>query len=51
MTANLQDDPKVIPKFIEKWEDGYDHVYGIVKSRPGKSIIRKINLLCLQINK
>lgn len=43
MTANLQDDPKVIPKFIEKWEDGYDHVYGIVKSRPGKSIIRKIN--------
>lgn len=43
MTANLQDDPKVIPRFISKWEDGYDHVYGIVKSRPGKSIIRKIN--------
>ena len=43
MTANLQDDPKTIPKFIEKWEQGYDHVYGIVKSRPGKSIIRKFN--------
>lgn len=43
MTANLQDDPRVIPKFIELWEQGYDHVYGIVKSRPGKSLIRKIN--------
>ena len=43
MTANLQDDPKVIPEFIEKWEEGYDHVYGIVKSRPGKSFIRKFN--------
>ena len=43
MTANLQDDPKLIPSFIEKWEEGYDHVYGIVKSRPGKSILRKLN--------
>lgn len=43
MTANLQDNPKTIPKFIEKWEEGYDHVYGIVKSRPGKSKIRKFN--------
>ena len=34
MTSNLQDDPKIIPKFIEKWEEGYDQVYGIVKSRP-----------------
>ncbi len=43
MTANLQDDPKVIKQFIEKWEEGYEHVYGIVKSRPGKSILRKFN--------
>ncbi len=43
MTANLQDDPKVIKQFIEKWEEGYEHVYGIVKSRPGKSIFRKFN--------
>lgn len=43
MTANLQDDPKVIEQFIKKWEEGYEHVYGIVKSRPGKSIIRKFN--------
>lgn len=43
MTANLQDDPKVIIEFMKKWEEGYEHIYGIVKSRPGKSIIRKIN--------
>jgi len=43
MTANLQDDPKVIKEFISKWEEGYEHIYGIVKSRPGKSKIRKFN--------
>lgn len=43
MTANLQDDPKVINEFIKKWEEGYEHIYGIVKSRPGKSIFRKFN--------
>ena len=43
MTANLQDDPKVIIKFIRKWEEGYEHVYGVVKSRPGKSKIRQFN--------
>ncbi len=43
MTANLQDDPSMIPQFIKLWEEGNDHVYGIVKSRPGKSPIRKLN--------
>ena len=43
MTANLQDDPSIIPEFIELWEEGYNHVYGIVKSRPGKSPLRRIN--------
>jgi glycosyltransferase involved in cell wall biosynthesis len=43
MTANLQDDPTVIPEFIKNWELGYDQVYGVVKSRPGKSILRKLN--------
>jgi dolichol-phosphate mannosyltransferase len=43
MTANLQDNPAVIPRFIEKWEEGYDHVYGIVASRPGKGILRRFN--------
>ena len=43
MTANLQDDPSIIPEFIELWEEGYNHVYGIVKSRPGKSPLRRLN--------
>lgn len=43
MTANLQDSPEVINLFIEKWEQGYEHVYGIVKSRPGKGFFRKLN--------
>lgn len=43
MTANLQDKPSLIPELIKKWEEGYEHVYAVVKSRPGKSIFRKIN--------
>jgi len=43
MTANLQDKPSLISELIKKWEDGYEHVYAIVKSRPGKSIFRKLN--------
>ncbi len=43
MTANLQDDPSIIGNFIEKWEEGYEHIYGIVKSMPGKSFLRRFN--------
>lgn len=43
MTSNLQDSPEIINKFIEKWEQGYEHVYGIVKARPGKGFFRKLN--------
>ena len=42
MTSNLQDDPKIIPKFIENGKKVMI-VYGIVKSRPGKSLLRKFN--------
>lgn len=43
MTSNLQDPPQVISDFIKKWEEGYEHVYGVVKARPGKSLFRKFN--------
>jgi len=43
MTANLQDPPNMIPQFIKKWEEGYEHVYGVVSKRPGKSWIRRLN--------
>ena len=43
--ADGEDDPKIIKKFIEKWEDGYKVVYGIRKTRKesiGLEIQRKI---------
>lgn len=42
MDADLQDPPEVIPKFISKWEQGYEIVYGIIKKRKGVSLARKI---------
>ncbi len=42
MNADLQDPPEVIPQFIEKWEQGYEIVYGVIKKRTGVSIFRKI---------
>jgi polyisoprenyl-phosphate glycosyltransferase len=43
MTADLQDPPELIPKFIQKWEEGYENVYGIVKSRHGTTALRRFN--------
>lgn len=42
MNADLQDPPEIIPQFIEKWEQGYEIIYGIIRKRLGASIIRKI---------
>jgi dolichol-phosphate mannosyltransferase len=33
MDADLQDPPEEIPRFISKWEDGYDVVYAIREKR------------------
>ncbi|HKO95965.1 MAG TPA: glycosyltransferase, partial [Pyrinomonadaceae bacterium] len=33
--SDLQDPPSVIPSLIEKWQEGYDVVYGVRTSRPG----------------
>ena len=43
MTGNLQDPPGMIPEFIKKWEEGYEHVYGVVSKRPGKGWMRRLN--------
>jgi len=43
MTADLQDPPELIPKFIEKWEEGYENVFGIVTKRGGTNPIRRLN--------
>ncbi len=33
--SDLQDPPSVIPRFIEKWKEGYDVVYGVRTVREG----------------
>lgn len=42
LMADLQEPPELVAKFLRKWEQGYEIVYGIVKKRPGASISRKI---------
>jgi dolichol-phosphate mannosyltransferase len=41
MSADLQDPPELIPLFIEKWEEGYENVYGIVTRREDNSLFRR----------
>ena len=42
MDADLQDPPEVIEEFLSKWEEGYDVVYGVIRSRDGVSALRKL---------
>jgi glycosyltransferase involved in cell wall biosynthesis len=43
MTADLQDPPEAIPKFVAKWEEGYENVYGEVVKREGTGPVRRFN--------
>lgn len=43
MASDLQDSPEFISKFLRKYEEGFDHVFQIVNSRPGVSNIRNFN--------
>lgn len=38
--ADLQDPPEVIVRFIEKWQDGYDVVYGMRETRDGETVFK-----------
>lgn len=38
--ADLQDPPEVILKFVEKWMDGYDVVYGVRAEREGETAFK-----------
>jgi dolichol-phosphate mannosyltransferase len=40
MDADLQDEPEVIPRMIEKAEEGYDVVYAVKKKRPESAFMR-----------
>jgi len=41
MNADLQDPPEMITKFIGKWEEGYEIVYGIIEKRIGIAFTRR----------
>jgi dolichol-phosphate mannosyltransferase len=41
MAADLQDPPEVIPLFIERWEQGYENIYGVITKRSDESAFRK----------
>ena len=40
--ADLQDPPEVIAQFVERWEEGYDVVYGVRKQRDENRIMTGI---------
>lgn len=38
LDADLEDPPEVIPRFVAKWEEGYEVVYGVRAKRYGKRL-------------
>lgn len=41
MMADLQESPEIISKFLRKWEEGFEIVYGIIKKRADSTYTRK----------
>ncbi len=51
--CDLQDPPKLFEKFLQKWEEGHDLVYGIVKSRKENifiNLFRKFFYIIMNLN-
>ncbi|TNE90445.1 MAG: glycosyltransferase [Deltaproteobacteria bacterium] len=40
--ADLQDPPELIPRFIEKWREGYHVVYGVREDRRDDSLLKRL---------
>jgi glycosyltransferase involved in cell wall biosynthesis len=40
--SDLQDPPELIPRLLEKWQEGYDVVYATRTSRKGDSFLKKL---------
>lgn len=38
--VDLQDPPEVIVRFIEKWKEGFDVVYGMRETRDGETVLK-----------
>jgi dolichol-phosphate mannosyltransferase len=43
MAADLQDSPEMLPEFVQRWEEGYENVYGVVTERHGVGWMRRFN--------
>lgn len=43
MMADLEEPPELIPEMLQKWEEGFENVYGVVLSRPSASRLRRLN--------
>lgn len=42
MDGDLQHPPEVIPAFVERWREGYDVVYGIMRERSSESWLKRL---------
>ncbi|MCB1498084.1 MAG: glycosyltransferase family 2 protein [Bauldia sp.] len=40
LDADLQDPPEMLEAFMDRWEEGFDVVYGIRRSRPEPALLR-----------
>ncbi|MBI3341973.1 glycosyltransferase family 2 protein [Candidatus Curtissbacteria bacterium] len=43
LMGDLQEPPELISRFLRKWEEGYEIVYGVIKKRADSSLFRKIS--------
>lgn len=41
MNADLQDPPEMISEYINKWEEGYEIIYGVIQKRLGVPFLRR----------
>lgn len=39
--VDLQDPPELIPRFLERWREGYDVVYGVRHSRASDTVVKR----------
>ncbi|WP_027072796.1 MULTISPECIES: glycosyltransferase family 2 protein [unclassified Luteimonas] len=42
LDADGQDPPELIPRFVEKWREGYDDVYGMRERRDGEGWFKRL---------
>jgi glycosyltransferase involved in cell wall biosynthesis len=45
MDVDLQDPPELVPRFVEKWREGYDVVYGVRGNRDADTFLKRTSSL------